>query len=333
MFTSARIKLTTWYLLIIMTISLSFSVILYNGVRVELQRRFLQIENRLNLNPLGRNTRGQVLATLFQDYNEARARVIIILAYANGAIFVISAGAGYYLAGKTLQPIESALEEQKRFVADASHELRTPLTALQTSIEVTLRDKNLNLKDAIKTLKESLDDVQNLQSLTNNLLLLARSQETTTSETKNPIKLKPFLLGIVKQLTPIAEKRKLSIRVKTINTTISGNPDTLQQLFTILIDNAIKYSKSKGKILITSSLSRNYVKISVADSGIGIAKKDLPLIFNRFYRADTARTKFNNNGYGLGLCLAKRIVENHGGKISVTSTLGKGSTFTIKLPK
>ena len=135
-FRKARLKLTAWYLFIIMAISLSFSAFIYRGITQEFQRRLHTIERRLDFRGHGiRPPIGQA-EFFIQDLEETRQRVLLVLLYTNGAILAFSALAGYFLAGKTLKPIESVMEEQKRFVADASHELKTPLTALITSTEV-----------------------------------------------------------------------------------------------------------------------------------------------------------------------------------------------------
>jgi len=135
MFRSARFKLTAWYLLIIMLISALFSLVIYRGVTLELEMRFSLIEQRFEMQNFRMNHPPLSSPPLFEeDLATAKRRVLMMLLYINGVILVFSGGAGYFLAGRTLGPIENALEEQKRFVADASHELRTPLTALKTSI-------------------------------------------------------------------------------------------------------------------------------------------------------------------------------------------------------
>ena len=152
MFQSARLKLTLWYLLIIMSISLFFSGIIYRSVSFEVQSRLSRIEERFpEWQP------GRPMLLLVEDLAFVKRRVLLMLFYLNGVILAVAGAAGYFLAGKTLNPIEAALEEQKRFVADASHELRTPLTALKTSIEVTLRQKKLTVQEAKAVLQGSLE--------------------------------------------------------------------------------------------------------------------------------------------------------------------------------
>jgi two-component system, OmpR family, sensor histidine kinase CiaH len=333
MFEIARLKLTAWYVLIIMLVSLSFSAFIYNGVSNEFQRRLNVIEERFRVQtPLGWRIHGPVHDYFVEDLNEARERVVLILLYANGVIFVISAILGNYLAGKALQPIELAMEEQKRFISDASHELKTPLTALQTSIEVTLRDKNLNLSDAKNALKDSLIDISSLTKLTNDLLSLTRYQHNGKSVSKENLKLVETFEDAEKYIKPIAKYKKINIIFEDKNISVRFVRDDLIKLLTILLDNAVKYTKVGGDIKMTAVKKNRYLTISVKDSGHGIPKTDLPHIFDRFYRAEQSRTKIREDGFGLGLSLAKKIVDLHGGKISVKSKVGKGSIFTVKLP-
>jgi two-component system sensor histidine kinase CiaH len=331
MFTSARLKLTGWYLLIIMTVSISFSAFIYKGVSLEFERRLNAISDRLQLGRFGIVPPPGQVELFVQDLEETKERVLIILVYTNFVIFVFSAGAGYFLAGRTLRPIERALEEQKRFVADASHEFKTPLTALQTSIEVTLRDKKLNLKEAKSVLKESLNDIQNLSSLSKYLLGLARFQKDN-SLTKENVNIKEVTKSALKKLTPLAKDKKIQLSQNVGDTVVRANKESLEKLITILLDNAIKYTPKGGKVSINSEGGQRGILLKVTDTGIGISDKDIPHIFERFYRADIARSKDKVTGFGLGLSMAKQITQLHKGTIDVKSKLGKGSTFTVRLP-
>lgn len=346
-FNKARFKLTAFYLLIIMAISLSFSGFIYKSVTDEFRHRLDMIENRLQLGPknfapLPQDTKEKIRiqeSYFLQDYYEARNAVLIVLTYTNGIIFVFSAIAGYFLAGRTLKPIEEAMEEQKRFISDASHELKTPLTSMQTAIEVTLRDKKLNLKDAKLALQENLTDIDQLRKLTENLLSLTRLQQISHAATTKNVDLTRTLKQSIKTLSPLAKNKKIKITLKSKPIKIIGEPQSLQKLFTTIIDNAIKYTPKNGKIEVDLSKTRRSARIIIKDNGSGIAKQDLPHIFDRFYRADQSRNKNDTNGFGLGLSIAKKIVELHNGSISVSSKTKQslpagrqGTTFIIKLP-
>ena len=164
MYKTARIKLTAWYLLIIVMVSLSFSTIIYRSYSDEVER--FERTQRLRF-----AIRFERPTDLLED---SKHRVLMTLIYINGLIFVTSAGLGYFLAGRTLKPIEEMVEEQNRFIADASHELKTPLTSLKTAFEVYLRDKNGTLPDAKMIITESITEVNKLQFLSESLLKLAR---------------------------------------------------------------------------------------------------------------------------------------------------------------
>lgn len=333
MFEKARMRLSAWYVLIIMLVSFSFSAFIFNGVSKEFQQRLNNIEDRFSIEtPRGFRMHGPVHDYFVKDLETARNQVILILLYSNGFLFIVSAALGNYLAGKALRPIEGAMGEQKRFIADASHELKTPITSLQTSIEVALRDKKLTLKGSKKTLKESLDDIEDLKILSNELLALARIDDNGIE--KEIINVKSVTDKVVNNLSKVAKEKNIKIVNRLASQKINADHSKIENLITILIDNAIKYTPENGKITISlvTNRRRNYIKIRVKDTGIGIASKEISKIFDRFYRADTSRSKVKVEGYGLGLSFAKKIVDEHGGTINVLSELGKGSIFIVKLP-
>jgi len=301
-------------------------------VSVEIQQRLSLIERRLNppqriyLPPTTQNM------MFIEDLREVEDRVLIILIYTNVVILIFSSLAGYFLAGLTLHPIENAMEEQKRFIADASHELKTPLTALQTSIEVALRDKKIDLKSALFTLKDSLNDVKSMTSLTNDLLSLTRYQQNNLKESFARVNLKDIVETSVNKIRPLGKSKGIQIEFNKDDVFLSGNKESLEKLITILLDNAVKYSQKKKMVNIKYNCKGKYIIIAVSDNGIGIPKEDLPYLFERFYRSDASRSKINTLGFGLGLSIAKSIVNIHNGSIGVESTVGKGSIFTVKLP-
>lgn len=323
MFKAARLKLTGWYLLIIMVISISFSGVIYGMLNRELNR-FIH-EPRLRFEEVTPIDRDNIL-------QESRQSIIISLLEINGIILIVSGTLGYVLAGKTLSPIQKMLEEQKRFVGDASHELRTPLTALKAMLEVGLRDKNLDLKEAKKLIANSIEETNRLNSLTTSLLELARENNKDKKLVLEKVRVKETVIEAIKNVELRAAKKNIKIVVKTNGTVIKGNKEKLTELLVILLDNSIKYSPEKTKIKISAMEKQHQVIIKVKDQGQGIEEKDIPHIFDRFYRVDKAHGHNDEGGYGLGLAIAKKIVEENSGKILVRSEIGKGSEFKIVLP-
>lgn len=348
MFKSARLKLTGWYLIIIMLISLFFSAVIYLGAVQELERGFHRAELRFKAEELGiplpqpfserpedLPPRLREIALRFFSVEELKAtkrRLGLNLLVVNGMILGISALASYFLAGRTLQPIEKVMEEQKRFVADASHELGTPLTAIKTSIEVALRDKKMSIKEAKKVLKENLEEVDSLHSLSKNLLSLAQPQKGTNNFVFEQIDIAEVIKSAYKKIAPLAKKKDINIKLKTASHILEADRRSLKEMVTIFLDNTVKYTPQGGKVTVTTKSDSKNVLIKIKDTGIGIAKGDLPHIFDRFYRVDQSRSKAKVAGFGLGLSLAKRIIEVHKGKVEVSSVVGKGTTFSIKLP-
>ena len=359
MFNKARLKLTFWYLLIIMLISISFSVFIYRFLTSEFNR-VLRME-KLRQQGLWTPPKTGMIHIFLENneiiqkrpifisppnpevLEEAKARLLYILISINLAILGLSGAAGYFLAGRTLRPIKNMIDEQNRFITDASHELRTPLTSLKSEIEVNLRDKKLTLAEAKKLLESNLEEVNNLQYLSDNLMKLGFFvSQTKLAQTHkaNGVKFeKVSLLQVseeaVKKVGKLAKKKNIHIINKTEGQSLQADRQSLIELFVILLDNAIKYSPPDTTVTISSATSRlhpkgvNSVLINVSDEGIGIDKKDLPFLFDRFYRSDKSRSE---EGFGLGLSIAKQIVDKHNGSIEVKSELNKGTTFTIKLP-
>ncbi|MBI2314512.1 HAMP domain-containing histidine kinase [Candidatus Daviesbacteria bacterium] len=262
---------------------------------------------------------------------ETKNRLKTILFLINAGIFGISGLVGFFLAGRTLKPIKDMVDEQNRFITDASHELRTPITSLKTEIEVNLRDKKLN-KNTKKILKSNLEDVNNLQSLSDNLIKLTQYQKTNGNIIFDEISLKEIVDEASKKVANLAKHKKINIQNNVKDFKLQANKQILTEAFVIFLDNAIKYSPKNTTVTLSSKLTDHSVLIYIKDEGIGIAKEDLPHLFDRFYRADKSRTKTDVQGYGLGLSIAKQIVDKHNGSIAVKSGEGIGTTFSIHLP-
>jgi two-component system sensor histidine kinase CiaH len=329
MFHSAALKLTFWYLGIIMAISLVFSVSLYHVSSADLQHNVNRQIGYFN-NFLGpddtSNYRDLRSRQLSEDLKHLKGNLFLF------NMFVLATGgaASYLLARRTLEPIETAMASQSRFASDASHELRTPLTAIQTENEVALRNKSISKAQAVELLKSNLEEVAKLKMLSEGLLRLAKGEGTITEP--QPIPLNVPVSEAVARYESLAKSKKITLIDKTKPQVVSGDMDSLRELVAILIDNAIKYSELGSAIQITSDKKDNQIILRVKDNGSGISRDDLPRIFERFYRSDNSRARSDGGGYGLGLAIAKNIAEVHGGHIEVASTLGKGSVFSVFLP-
>lgn len=342
MFRSARLKLTTWYLVIIMLISGAFSVAMYRILINEVDRfdqmQRSEIDRRLEESLFGPQTKVRCSQTpaSTQDAQliaETKSRILWSLITVNSAILVISGSLAYILAGRTLSPIKAMVEDQSRFISDASHELRTPLTSLKSSFEVFLRDKRPTIKDAKSLASDSLEDVNKLQSLAESLLQLTQYQKSNGHIKFEKVLLQEVIGEAIKKTQNAAKDKHITINNLTTASNIIGNKFSLIDLLVILIDNAIKYSPAQSQISLNTAQLDGHIQITVTDQGVGISDKDIPHIFKRFYRADTARSKQPSGGYGLGLSIAKRIVELHHGTIAVHSQLNQGTTFIINLPR
>lgn len=340
MFHSARLKLTAWYLLTIMVISLAFSGAIYRILTFELDRveraQRLRIElrfpERLENEPPFLPGQRRIFWLDSEVIAETKKHLLINLAIINLTILGASALAGYFLAGQTLMPINEMVEEQGRFITDASHELRTPLTSLKSEIEVNLRDKKLSLDQAKSLLKSNLEEVNNLQILSDGLIKLTQYQKTKNGLEVSQISLNALVEEAVKKIAHLAKEKKIVIANKVTDLTFEGNHQTLIELLVIFLDNAIKYSPKNTSVSLSSDKKDGHFLIQIKDQGIGIEEKEIPHLFNRFFRTDKSRTKSEVPGYGLGLAIAKQIVERHNGLIKVKSQPGVGTTFSVQLP-
>lgn len=337
MFKSAKIKLTSWYLLVIMLITISFSALVYtNFMRVTtraLREHGARLELKINEFPRPQRPLGAFQEPLTAEtIKDVRIKVITTLLLINTFILLIAGFLGYGLAGKTLKPIEQMTEKQKKFIADAAHEFKTPLTAMKTYLEVNLRNKTLTLEKAKGIMEESIKDIDALTLLSNSLLNQIKNQKENATLKFEAVSLKDIIQKSVSKLEQNALNKNINVKIEGKDINIKADLQSLLQLITILLDNAIKFNKDDGNINIDIKTTKKHAVIKVEDTGIGISAKDLPKIFDRFYKADDSRTKINHKGFGLGLAIAKEIVTNHRGDIAVKSTLGKGTVFTIKLP-
>lgn len=321
------LRLSASYLAIIMIMSISFSFVFYNTSSDQLGRqlppdKFISARPGIHIGEF---------RDFFQDrIDQGRRELMIRLIWLNVLTLAGASMVSYFLARKTLEPIEAAMEAQSRFAADASHELRTPLATMQAENEVALRSSKLTLPRAKELLRSNLEETVRLRSLSDSLLKLAREDHATLPLKK--VSLSDCARDAINHVMKQAQAKNIRIDDQIAGTYVQSDPASLSQVLSILLDNAIKYSSNDTVVRIHAKISRNIVRISVSDEGQGIADADMPYIFERFYRADASRTKQHVEGHGLGLSLATKLVEQLQGELSVESTEGEGSTFTVALP-
>ena len=242
-------------------------------------------------------------------------------------IFVIS----LYFANKAIKPIAENWEKQKQFIADASHELKTPLSIINANYDVLLANEEETIKSQLKWLDYMKVGTDRMTKLINDLLLLAKVDDVNLEMQKAPFNISSTISdGIASIESLVAEKGiKLTYTVQS-DIIINGDAERIQQVAMILFDNAVKYTNENGTVDVSLIQSKNQVRVTVKNTGKGIAKDDLPKVFNRFYRADRSRTH-ENGSYGLGLSIAKTIIDRMGGHIHVTSVENEWTTFAFTL--
>ena len=242
------------------------------------------------------------------------------------------------LAG-TLNQMMTRLERSfvalRRFTADASHELKTPLTVLRAGVERAITTPSLP-QDTLATLEETLQEINRMTELVDALLTLARADEGIAPLHREPVDLRGIVEEVQETGELLAEEAGVTMEVATPTEpmVVSVDASRIRQLILNLVTNAVKYTPAGGSVRMQLGPANGRVTLSVADTGIGIAPGDLPHIFDRFWRADSARTRTGERtGSGLGLAICKWIAEAHGGQIDVVSRPGRGTTFTVTLPR
>jgi signal transduction histidine kinase len=329
MFHSAALKLTVWYLAIIMAISLIFSGLLYRVSTQELEHNVNRQLGYFNnfLGPIDFNIYNSMRQRqLDEDTGRLKGNLVVF----NVLVLAAGGAASYWLARRTLRPIEAALDAQSQFAADASHELRTPLTAIQAENEVALRNPKLTKNEAVSLVKSNLEEVAKLRSLSEGLLRLANGAGQDIQ--RQPVEINQVVTAAIGRHAKAAEAKGIKFLIKLKGGKVKGDYEALVELFSILIDNAVKYSDRSSVVKISNKAHNKHLEVVVTDQGQGIDAGDLPHIFERFYRAERSRTKSTAGGYGLGLAIAKQISELHSGYITVRSSPAKGSVFSVSLP-
>jgi signal transduction histidine kinase len=320
------VRLAASYLAIMMIMTIAFSATIYHTSAHEIGRQ-LPPDSFYS----GRIDDTETVHVFFQNrIDEGRHELLIRLIWLNVSVFLLGSVLSALLARRNLEPIEAAMESQARFAADASHELRTPLTAMQTENEVALRDKKLGLPKAKALLTSNLEEVVRLRTLADNLLQLAREDHQLKHLV--PVDVSSVVSDAINSYIKPAQAKQIVIEDQIPNISVLGDKQRVTQILSILLDNAIKYSPSDTTIHVSAKKVGKEGWVLVTDQGAGISAEDLPHIFERFYRADSSRSKQHVEGHGLGLSLAAKLTDQLGGELSVRSKQAEGSVFTLKLP-
>lgn len=246
--------------------------------------------------------------------------------------WLLSLAVSYFISKKNMAPILLAWQKQQEFVENASHELRTPLTIIQNSLQKLFTTPNHTILEESEPIAQALNETRRLNSLTTDLLTIARSDANETTLTLKQLAPQPFLAQLIKPFQEIAQlDGKIFVLENYAATPVTVDEKRIHQLLVILLDNALKYTKTGDKITVLSQITHDDWLLEVRNTGATIHDEDKKQIFERFYREERSRNK-NSGGFGLGLSIAWQIVKDHHGKISVHDLKPKGVIFRVKIP-
>lgn len=256
-------------------------------------------------------------------------RLIITFVLVSVAMLGVIIGISYFLTERSIQPIKDAFTKQKQFISDASHELKTPLAVIRTNVDVLLTHSNAEDDQWLNYIKEEVD---RMAHLTGELLYLAQMEDAQTLEPfKASFSLSEKVEHVLLGVEVVAFEKNLHLAYDVLPGALYfGHAEQIAQVVMILLDNALKYTPEQGHVKLTLSKSAHHYVLTVANTCAGIHEDDLPHIFERFYRGDKSRHR-ESGSYGLGLSIAKSIVEHHGGKISCENLESGYTIFTVKL--
>lgn len=242
---------------------------------------------------------------------------------------ILSVFLSYYLSKRFMRPLLTSMRQQQQFIENASHELRTPLTIIQAKLEKLFTRPDHTILEESEDVALALNEVSRLSQLTNDLLTLARSDNPQWQLHKQPVQLAALLTKIVTPYQELAEAEEKQLLMAADDFQVSVDPERLQELLVILIDNALKFTQAGEKITVTAKKEHHHWQLVVADTGKGISAEERERIFERFYREDAARGR---GGYGIGLSIAERIITAHKGTVQVVDNQPKGTRFVMQFP-
>lgn len=260
----------------------------------------------------------------------------LLLGFGMGGVMTLGLVAigGLWLTENAIEPIERSFSQLKQFTADASHELRGPLSVIQASVEVMRNHpERIHPKDA-KKLAAIASATSQMSHLAQDLLFLARADTDTSATVRGwkVISLDEVLQNLVELFEPLAQDKQIALQYQAVAiVSVMGDEAQLNRLISNLLENALQYTPTGGEVILTLAKQTRFAIVTVEDTGIGIDREQLPYVFDRFWRADQARTR-REGGTGLGLAIAQAIAQRHGGKITVSSQVEVGSCFQVRLP-
>lgn len=286
-----------------------------------------------------RTTDGTVLGVLqvgypVQEYENSLHTLVSLLVLV-GTLTVVGAGAGgWFLASRALEPARVATGRQRAFIADAAHELRTPLTLLRADAEALLFHRDHLPPDDVELVDDIVTESSYMTELASNLLTLARLDAGVTHLETDVLDLRLILSHVTQRVSALARQHGVTVTIAEAPEPVYvvGDRVLLEQATMILLDNAIKYNRPHGTVSLETSRHSQWAQIRVRDTGIGITATDLAHVGERFYRVDTAHTRANNSGAGLGVSIARGIAAAHHGILTFTSVPDQGTTALLHIP-
>jgi signal transduction histidine kinase len=270
------------------------------------------------------------LGRLLSDQDRVLNTLLAVLLTLGGMSAVMLAAASWWLAGRALRPAQLAWDRQQAFVANASHELRAPLTLMRASAEVAMRSLPPGSTELHSLLTDMVTESDHMSRLVEDLLLLSRIDAGRLQLELRPVQVQQMLNDIQRQARGLAVERGITLTVASAQCAAQADATRLRQVLLIILDNALRHTPRGGHIKMEAQPMGKFAQISVSDTGSGIAPEHVPHIFERFYRASSVPGA--DAGSGLGLSIAKALMEAQRGQISVQSSPGKGTTVALLLP-
>ena len=271
-----------------------------------------------------------LLVQNFEHDNEILKKLMLAIFGTGCTCISLSLLGNLYWGRKAVEPVREAWQQQRDFLADASHELRTPLTVILTNLSLLRGEPDSQLYGRQRWLENMEEEIHHMSDLVDGLLFLARSDARQKVLDCKPFLLSETIAGIVAAFRPLAREKKLELRLNCEEDIwLDGDETRLRQVTENLLNNALRHTEEGGRIDVSIKRQAENVSMAVADTGEGISVGNLPHVFQRFYQGDPSHSRGKG---GLGLAIVKSIVENHGGKVSVSSQVGEGTEFLVLLP-